>query len=56
MKGKIIDLEAYKMKKQSKTTYNVYKTNSNNEEERKETLDLFIKVLETMEKESKCKV
>ncbi|WP_192930247.1 hypothetical protein [Alkaliphilus pronyensis] len=53
MNGKVIDFNQYKLSKikHRKKTSNIYE-----EEERKKTLNLFIKVLETMEKEYSCKL
>lgn len=56
MERKVIDLDEYKRKKYSEAMGNIKPKYSFDEEERKETLDLFIKVLETMEKESRYKV
>ncbi|SCZ08320.1 hypothetical protein [Alkaliphilus peptidifermentans] len=53
MNGKIIDINQYRIKKMKKNKSTI---NNLEEEERKKTLNLFIKVLETMEKESSFKM
>ncbi len=51
-KSKIIDINEYKMKKLRNKTYKNTKEEKDTEEERKKTLNLFMRVLATMKKES----
>jgi len=56
MESKIILLDEFRKKKYDRAINKNRSKYKIDEEERKETLDLFIKVLETIEKEARFKV